>query len=578
VLLPDLGEFHFLRPYWLLGLLLALMVATIAARARPRSRWQAVIDPALLPVMLEAGSSATARHLPWLIAFTLGLSSLALAGPTWQRLPQPVEQRSDALVLVLDLSLSMYAGDVAPSRLVRARHKLVDVLRQRDEGYTALVVYAGDAHTVAPLTDDVATIENLLGTLEPAMMPVLGSNLDEAVRLANELFDSAGVATGRILLVTDGVNSPAGMAEQCNPSRPLSVLGVGTADGGPIPLDFADQPGRYLTDRSGRRVIARLDEQRLMETAQLCHGEYRRLAIGDTDIQALLRDTAAVRDSTEAGERRFDLWVDAGQYLTLALLPLALFGFRRGVVVGMLMTVALPVDASLWDDLWLRHDQQGWAALRGGEPERALRLFEDSRWQGIARYRSGSFEDAEIDFASDPSATGHYNRGNALAHQGRYADALAAYDEALALAPDDEDAAYNKALVEQLMKAQQSAEEQAGSEASDRSPSQDPQSRTEGSSDDETAQSSADPKETERDENEPGAPEDNRQDAQSRPDAEDTATETELPRDAQQDALDQWLRRIPDDPGGLLRRKFQYETNQRMRRGQYPDRDEERIW
>ncbi len=120
------------------------------------------------------------------------LSIIALAGPAWQQIPSPVQEREDAMVIVQDLSLSMYSTDLNPSRLIRAQRKLIDTLNSRkEEGQTALVVYAGSAHTVTPLTDDIATISNMISALDPNIMPLLGSKPEEGIRLAVELLENA---------------------------------------------------------------------------------------------------------------------------------------------------------------------------------------------------------------------------------------------------------------------------------------------------------------------------------------------------------------------------------------------------
>src|SRR6056297_1877085 len=217
--MPEILEpLHLIRPWWLLAIVPALLVAWYWARRRTGgSHWESSIAPELLAVLLEPRGGGRSRRLPWIVALALCAGAVGLAGPSWERLPQPVEQRSDALVVLLDLSLSMYAEDVAPSRLVRARQKIADVLRQRTEGFTALVAYAGDAHAVVPLTDDTATIENLLMSLRPDMMPVLGSNLASALEQAEELFDNAGTRQGRILVVTDAVDRMSDATERRDP-------------------------------------------------------------------------------------------------------------------------------------------------------------------------------------------------------------------------------------------------------------------------------------------------------------------------------------------------------------------------
>jgi Ca-activated chloride channel family protein len=575
VWLPD--EFHFLRPLFLLGIPLALVLGwRLARRANARSGWHTVIDGSLQSAMIETVPMARSRALSIATAVAFALASLVLAGPTWQRLPQPVEQRSDALVLVLDLSLSMYAADLSPSRLTLARHKIVDLLRQRREGFTALVVYAGDAHVVVPLTDDVATIENLLGSLVPEMMPTLGSDVSHALELALGLVDSAGAQQASILLVTDGIDAIADVSEHCRRSLPVSILGVGTPAGAPIPLAFMEQGERYLTDRAGARVVARLDDARLEAAAGQCGGRYARITVGGSDLATLLADPLTVGSDDTKLERTFDLWDDAGQYAVLLLAPFALLSFRRGAVAVLALCFVQPADAGLWEDLWWRADQQGVMALREGDPDRALTHFKDPQWTGVAHYRSGAYESAEQRFREDDSARGHYNRGNALAREERYEDAMAAYDAALERAPGDEDARFNRELVANLLEEQRQDEgspKDGRAGPNDRNEPPSPPQRSDAGDEQKEGDESADSRP------EPGddAHDDTSGDSTARKQQEEEQASTELPRDEQQDALERWLRRVPDDPGGLLRRKFQYETNQRLRRGDYPDRGE-RIW
>ena len=569
----DLAPLHFLRPYWLAAIPIALAIVALASRrAALRSRWDDVIDPVLADAMLDRPRGGRASWaVSSLVGFALALAAFALAGPSWQRLPQIVQQRTNALVIVLDLSLSMYAGDLEPSRLVRARLKVADLLRQRHEGYTALVVYAGDAHVVVPLTDDVGTLENLLPALAPAMMPTLGSNPGQAIDLAKSMLASAPPDRGRILLLTDGIARLSDVADSCKGGPPLSIIGVGTAAGAPIPLDFVEQPGRFLTERSGEPVIARLDAHLLDEAASVCGGRYRALSAGDDDIDSVLEPLAS-QVSEATTDRQFDVWLDAGQYVALALLPLALLGFRRGVLASLLVSVTMPVHASLWDDLWQRRDQQAHAALERGDAERASELFETPDWRGVARYRYGAYADAEKLFRLQSDANGQYNTGNALAHEGRFDDAIAAYDRALALNPNDADARFNKALLENL-RDEQKQNGQSNASSSERS---------DASSQNETGSASGEPTPREREPTKSNSdrrarpkPQQESAQQQKHDDAHDADRELDAHRDETNDALDRWLRRVPDDPGGLLRRKFQYETRERMRHGGYPPREDQ---
>jgi len=570
---------QFVRPWWLLGALPALALAVVWARRRmSASHWENTVDAELLEALLEPGSRGSFRRLAWVVATTLAVASIGLAGPAWERLPQPVERKSDALVIVLDLSLSMFARDESPSRLVRARQKITDVLRERREGFTALVVYAGDAHIVAPLTDDTRTIQNLLAALSPDMMPVLGSDLDSALALAAQLFDNSKVTQGRTLLITDGINDLSDVTDFCSRRFPLSVLGVGTPAGSTIPLDFVNQPGEVLRTQAGERIVARLDETRLAEAAAQCHGRYRRLTLGDEDIAYLLATPLPQDDESTEVDREFDTWLDMGYLALLLVLPVTLLSFRRGVFAAAVLCCFLPppAHADLWDDLWLRPDQQARQALRDGEPDRAVGLFEDPTWESVARYRAGDYPGAIEGFARDEDARGYYNLGNSLAFNGEYQAAIDAYDDSLELNPDDEDARFNRELVARLLEEQQASEqenENEGQEGTNPENSGQPQDGGQPQNPDAQQQDGAQaeqPPDTEPEESDQSdTPDENLQ-------AE--AQEGESNRDERQDALEQWLRRVPDDPGGLLRRKFQYETNQRLRRGDYRTGDSEQIW
>jgi Ca-activated chloride channel family protein len=577
----DIAAFHFLRPWWLLALLAAVAMALLAARAqRSRSSWESIIDEPLRDALIERALKKSGPLLPLLVGVALAIAGVALAGPTWQRLPQPIDQKTDALVIVLDLSLSMYAKDVEPSRLIRARHAVTDILRTRTEGFTGMVAYAGDAHTVAPLTDDVRTIENLLAALTPEMMPVLGSNPGSALELARTLLRSAGMSQGRILLVTDGVDRIVDVSMEASPNFPISILGIGTPEGAPIPLDFVDQPGRFLTDRQGNTIVAKLDVGRLETLAQMCNGRYLTAGADASNLAYLLETTLPAADDERRLEGKFDLWADYGYWLAIALIPFALLCFRRGAVaLFVCVLMPPPAHASWWGDLWQTPDQQGYQALQQGEPERAGALFENPQWQGVAAYRSSNYAGADQKFSADASPVGSYNRGNALAHEGKYGEAIAAYDETLRARPDDEDAAFNKALIEKLRDKKQSGDNDNKESQSNRDQAQSDQSREQRSSgnpNSNESQSRDAQQASKRPETQQQKSDQDK--AQASDEQQPQTAQRESPRDEERDSLEQWLRRVPDDPSGLLRRKFQYETNERLRSGVPDPRDQERIW
>ena len=610
-----LQEFHWLRPEWLLGLLPVIVILALLFRLQRRANnWQHVIAPELLPHLIE-GTFAPARRRG-LIALLLAwiITCVALAGPVWEKIAVPIHKKESALVILFDLSPSMLAEDIKPSRLVRARHKLIDLLRSRNEGLTALIAYAGEAHVVVPLTDDTATLESLLPALHPSIMPLKGNNPEMAVEKALALLKDSGVQQGDLLIVSDEIPSSAANAiiESLEglPIR-VSILGVGTPEGAPIPFG----QGGFAKDRSGNIVIASLNRATLQHLSAQLNGRYADLRPDNQDLEWLTGLPDTLDDKTRQFEREFDSWREYGQWLALLLLPIIAYCFRRGVLLSLLIVplISLPQKGHAfgWDDLWYTKDQQGQRSLAEGNAKQAAEQFENSAWKGTAEYQLGDFKSATESFATDTDAKAHYNRGNALARAGKLDDAIDAYTNALQQHSDFEDAQFNRELVEKL-KQEQEQQEQDPNEEQDKE-NQDQENQGEGEQDQQNQDQSgeqdpSDQNSESSDEQQPGdeqeqeqeqEPKDSEEDSQEKSEeekqnAEEQAQEGEeeaKPQDAteseldpeQQQALEQWLRQVPDDPGGLLRRKFQYQHRQLRKdyqRGDWqpPDNDANQRW
>ena len=581
VLIPTslIQDFHFLRPLWLLALAPALVFFIAMWRINTVvTAWDKAIDKSLLPYLLDRSKNA-AQRTPLLFLFTAWLLSvIAMAGPVWEQLPQPVQKREDALVIVLDLSLSMFAPDHNPSRLDLAKRKLRDILTLREEGQTALVVYAGDAHAVTPLTDDVVTIDALVPSLSPNIMPLFGSNPMGAIDMAIGLLEDVEVTRGKILLMTDGISGfdqELLITEQIQDTGyELLIMGIGTEEGAPIRTN----DGSFLTDENGAMVIPTLNRNVLQSLANRTGGRYHDIQLADSDLAYLLTRNQLL-DDTELVEveEEFDVWHESGPWLLLLVLPLSALSFRRGwlfSIVFFSVGLMLPNQHAYaqgfeWLDLWKTRDQQAAEAFANEEHGLAAVLFESSEWQGAASYRAQDYESAIAAFSAIDTPDGHYNRGNALALAGNYAEAIAAYDITLELEVDHTDALYNKEIVEELLEQQQSEEgENQDGDSQENQSEQNSQNQSEEQNEnsDQQDQESQEGNEDQQQQEQQNQPPEEQEGSESNSE-QNTPSDSTNEEFEEQQALEQWLRRIDDDPGELLRRKFRYQYRQRQLNG-----------
>ncbi|MCC8914961.1 VWA domain-containing protein [Xanthomonas euvesicatoria] len=594
-----LQSLHLLRPMLLWALLAIVPAAALWHwRRRDADVWRQSVDAHLLPKLLVSGD-----RRGWLgfvlAALTYALAVIAMSGPSWRQTERPVFQSSMPLVVVLDLSSSANATDLPPSRLLQARAKLATLLRKRAGGEVALLVYAGESFTVAPLTEDSANVALFLDALSPSVMPVDGKRADRAIDAAAQLLQQAGFKQGEILLVSDSADRSAESSARVARSRGFSVSALGVG---------GERGAAYRT-ASGEIAQAKLDEGSLRTLAAQGGGRYARIAPDDADLRALgvldpsqqpLADETAESDGGKS-------WLDEGYWLVLPVMLLSLLAFRRRAVVAVLaMVCVLPLaqpahaaDGTLW--------------------QRADQVQQQRLDAGVQAYRKGDFAAAQKAFEAVPTDEGLYNLGNALARQGQYDAAIAAYDRALKQHPNQQDAIANRAAVDAARKRQQQNNKDGKGQSKDQKPSgQDGKGQQQAGQNQQDKQSGQDGQNQHDSKNQPSEaqpPQDGRpQDAQAKngqgeqrkqdtpPQSADAkaqqqadeaqrrkmqqamaqagnkqadasgkqeaavAGETPEQREQRQ-AVDAWLRRVPDDPGSLLRTKFRLEYERRQRDG-----------
>ena len=621
-MMEALRQFHFLQPLWLLGLLALPLFVPFARRDPARQALSRLVDAELLPHLL----SGQARHhvLPvGLSAAAWSLCMLAMAGPTWSRTAEPLFANRAAQVVAISLSQHMLVRDVAPSRLERARYKAQDLLNANRQGLNGLVAYAGEAFTVAPLTTDERSLSDLLAALSPDTMPVDGNDAAQAIERGVEMIQQARVSGGSLVLVTDQANASALAAARRAHSAgvDVSVLGVGTSQGGAM----EQAEGGFVRDAQGNMDMARRDDAQLGALAAAGGGRYVVMSDGDSDIRQLSGELRVDRTPAIADGLSSDTWQDRGPWLLLLLLPIAALLFRRGwlMVLPLLCLPLLPGNAQAhgWDDLWRRPDQQAAQALQQGQAKQAWQVAKDPAWRGAAAYRNGDYAAAADAWKDASGADGQYNLGNALARNGKYQEAIDAYDRALKLDASHVDARANRDAVQAWLRKQppqnqqQRDKENSGKSAAGKSqekpsPSKDDNKSSESKQQQQQGESQQDQgqaaehggtsgKDQPQDKPEQNAtgqgetkPETAQQKAeqQAREEQARQALKQQMDKSLQDkgqrkpdeskshdlgtvaaddpqaklpDDLRRAIQRVPDDPGALLRRKFELEYRER---------------
>jgi len=592
----SLESFHWLRPAWLWALALLLPIGwALHRRGRGAGRWERVCDPHLLRHLLASDHRGASRWPVVLFAVAWTAASLALAGPAWERLPQATFKEPTRTIFVLGLGDSMNQQDVRPSRLARARHKLLDALDRSSGGSVALVVYREEAFAVTPLTDDAHVLREAVPLLETRLMPGRSVLPARGIDEARRLLEPVGLRGSRIVLLTD--------SEDDDPSATRSAVKAATGAGAHVSV-----------------LAVGGNAAPLEELARSAGGTFAALAIDDTDLDRVLARSSELDPTSGATLTQSDVrtedWKDMGAWLVWIPLVLATLAFRRGwatalLAVSFLQLATAPAQAGVLE-AFQRPDQRGARTFSEGRFAESAQQFEDPAWQAAARYRAGDFAGAAESLAATPDPRSQYNLGNALAKSGKLQEAVDAYERSIAAAPRDEDAKFNRDLVKKLLEQQQpeskpspkDGESKDGNGASADSkdgqkdgPQDGATSGAQGAnaaqpgSDDgaepgkpaasekpgDAAQTQGAPQPSDPSAAQDGADGDPHPaaSASERPgepssDAHGPATTAARPLTPEEQERAQWMARLPDDPGGLLREKIRrdYLRKQSARRGE----------
>ncbi|MFM7203546.1 MAG: VWA domain-containing protein [Myxococcota bacterium] len=493
-----LAEPSYLLLLWIVPALAAFYLWAFRERDRLMAEFASLPMLAkLIPQVQRGRQRVKAALLTTAVVFAL----LSVARPQWGFKWEEITRQGVDILVAVDVSQSMMATDVSPNRVVAARRELTDLLGKLQGDRIGLIAFAGTAFVQCPLTLDYGAFGMFLDYLSPDLIPVQGTSLTQAIKLARESFLKSQSTSKALILITDGEDhegDPLAAAKEAKEAGiQIYTIGIGAQEGAPIP---APDGSGFLRDDNGQLAMTRLDEETLKKIAVETGGAYVRSTSGDMDLDSIylqgIRGSLKAADLTSTRQKR---WEERFQWpLTLAVLLILLEpllserGARRhregkgplntgssqmpsvtsprltprsAGTVGLLLLLAglcsLPTPAQAG---WLREDniEEGLEAYQRHDFETALQKFTDAKLEhpddplldynlGNTYYKTRRFEEAAASFQSvlaktqDPQlkAQSWYNLGNTAYRQGKLEDAVQHYLEALKLNPNDKDAQQN---------------------------------------------------------------------------------------------------------------------------------------
>ncbi|MEN0107846.1 MAG: VWA domain-containing protein [Pseudomonas sp.] len=454
----DLSAFHFLRPLWLLLIIpgVALPLAWLRRHDLKR-QLQGVIAPHLAEHLVITPADTQRLRPVHLLGAVLVLGGLAAAGPTWEQdTPAFLENRAP-LIVAVDLSPSMDADDVPPSRLVAVKNTLHDLIQRRAGARTALLAYAGSAHLVLPATEDPALLDSFVQALATGLTSAPGKDALGAIEQAKKLL-AAENSPGTLVLVTDGadVTQFAAISHSLKGSDlQVLVLAVGSRDGGMV----RDAQGQPLLNAQGGTVEGRFDEQGLKQLAAAADAPLGSLTLGDDTLDWIELHAQQHFQAAQGDEQQVH-WKDVGYWLCWPLMLLALACVRRGWQVHWLGAVLVMVAvggvpgearAGALADAFFTADQQGRWAFEHQRYAEAATHFRDPYWKGLALYEASDYQGALSSFTQVNSPQAYFYLGNIYVRLFKFPQAIAVYEQALSKQPDFPQATANLALARALL-------------------------------------------------------------------------------------------------------------------------------
>ncbi len=431
----------FLRPYWLLLLIIPFLFLWFQRKVAIQNPWRQYIAPQLLPYLSVSSKIGNKKsRLQWLLTAVWCLMTIALAGPAFDKWPTPVVDEAPTTVLIVDLNT------LNPEKTTQLHLKLYDLIQQLHDNQIGLVLYDTKGYIALPVTRDSDILNALVPSLQSTVMPAIGNDVSKGFEKADELFKNIGQKNGRILLLTGGtpdIQTALPLIRKL--PYTVGVLGIGNEKTGePV----TTRTGSFLQDGAGRFILSRPDKTTLSRLGTYYHAtptgnEIKKLIDETTPKKTLLPDSKIPDFASALIEA--DVWRDLGIYFACAILPLLAFLFRKGIFFVFILAITCLSSFQVWADIWLRPDQKSYRTIQAGN----------------AAYQQKDYRQALDLYNTVSSNEALYNKANTLAYLGQYQSAIDAYTELLKQNPDYQDAAYNKEYLEkQLQQPQEQKDKQ----------------------------------------------------------------------------------------------------------------------
>ncbi|MES2199237.1 MAG: VWA domain-containing protein [Chlamydiota bacterium] len=553
----DFKELCFAHPLWLWGALMIPVVWTLflvfQRKEETRHQLEKFIDSHLLPHLLLNSSNKKRSFWKGLLLWSLVWSclTLALAGPRWDFREAETFSRDQSLVILLDLSESMNGEDVKPTRLIRAKQKIEDLINLSKGVKIGLIAFAADPHMIVPITEDKETLRHLLPSLGTDLVHIQGSRLSLAFDMASNMLEAEPGSNKALLVISDGGFEDAsciGVAKKlAEKGFVIHTMGIGSLEGAPL----KNHQGN-LIKKNGATIFSKLEKEKLKGLSEVGKGYYLEASYSDMDEVVILKGLEKHAEAQVNIGKKNRLWEERFYLLVILMLPVILWWFRRGYVLSVFLVFFISVfqtESGYALDYFKNSEELGKEALEEGDYKGAIENFKDPYRAGVAHYKAGNFAEAEKMFLlssrEEVDLQAAYNLGNSFAQQQKFKEAIAAYEDVLKKCKEHTNAKENLELVKAMMQEQESSQ-------SDDSKDKDKESKEEQEGDDD--------KESKEDSSSPQEDQEEDLDSLDENKQEEEEKDTKSSKSQEDQDADLWLNQISNDPKAFLKNKFYIES------------------